>query len=214
MLSNQLAVCLVIRKLPRCSRGDKVFGYHGAFTTRCDGLRPGYEAAAAAVSAAIGPTLAAGILATATWPYLFAVNIPFGIAALVIGIRALPYTPRGRHAFDWQSALLSAIMFGLGIAAIDSVGHGEPPLFYLSEAVVAAIACILLVRRQLTATSPVLPIDLLRIPIFTLSICTSIASFSAQMLALVALPFYLSDRFAYSAVEIGLLITPCQSRSP
>ena len=92
-------------------------------------------------------------------------------------MRALPHTPRSRHAFDWQSALMSAIMFGLGIAAIDSFGHGEAPLFYLSEAVIAAIACVLLVRRQLTAASPVLPIDLLRIPIFTLSICTSIASF-------------------------------------
>ena len=43
---------------------------------------------------------------------------------------------------------------------------------------------------------------------FTLSICTSIASFCAQMLAFVALPFHLSDRFGYSGVEIGLLITP------
>jgi MFS transporter, DHA2 family, multidrug resistance protein len=120
-------------------------------------------------------------------------------------------TPRSRQAFDWQSALMSAITFGLGIAAIDSVGHGEGPLLYLSEAVIAAIAGMLLVRRQLTAASPLLPVDLLRIPIFTLSICTSIASFCAQMLAFVALPFYLSDRFGYSGVEIGLLITPWQS---
>src|SRR5271157_739061 len=134
----------------------------------------GINALVVAVSAAVGPTLAAGILATATWPYLFAINIPFGI----------------------------------GIAAIDSLGHGEAPLFYLSEAVIATIACILLVRRQLTAASPLLPVDLLRIPIFTLSVSTSIASFCAQMLAFVALPFYLSDRFGYSAVEIGLLITP------
>jgi DHA2 family multidrug resistance protein-like MFS transporter len=168
----------------------------------------GFNALVVAVSAAVGPTLAAGILATATWPYLFAINIPFGIAAVLIGMRALPHTPRSRRAFDWQSALMSGIMFGLGIAAIDSVGHGEAPLLYLSEAVLAAIACMLLVRRQLTADSPLLPVDLLRIPIFTLSICTSIASFCAQMLAFVALPFYLSDRFGYSGVEIGLLITP------
>ena len=31
-------------------------------------------------------------------------------------------------------------MFGLGIAAIDSVGHGEAPLLYLSEAGIAAVA--------------------------------------------------------------------------
>jgi MFS transporter, DHA2 family, multidrug resistance protein len=168
----------------------------------------GINALVVAVSAAVGPTLAAGILATTTWPYLFAINIPFGILAMLIGVRALPHTPRSRRAFDWLSALMCAIMFGLGIAAIDSFGHGEAPLFYLSQAVIAAIACLLLVRRQRTAVSPLLPLDLLRIPIFTLSICTSIASFCAQMLALVALPFYLYDHFGYSAVEIGLLITP------
>jgi DHA2 family multidrug resistance protein-like MFS transporter len=56
--------------------------------------------------------------------------------------------------------------------------------------------------------SPLLPVDLLRIPIFALSICTSIASFCAQMLAFVAIPFYLESRFGYSAVQMGLLITP------
>jgi DHA2 family multidrug resistance protein-like MFS transporter len=168
----------------------------------------GINALVVAMSAAVGPTLASAILATANWPYLFAVNIPFGVAAVMVGTRALPHTPRGRHAFDWQSALISAVVFGLGIAAIDSVGHGEPPYLYMSEAMIAGMAGILLVRRQLTMTSPLLPVDLLRIPIFALSICTSVASFCAQMLAYVALPFYLHQRFGYSAVEIGLLITP------
>jgi DHA2 family multidrug resistance protein-like MFS transporter len=56
-------------------------------------------------------------------------------------------------------------------------------------------------------SSPLLPLDLLRIPIFALSVATSIASFCGQMLAFVALPFYL-EGFGYSAVQIGLLITP------
>jgi DHA2 family multidrug resistance protein-like MFS transporter len=53
-----------------------------------------------------------------------------------------------------------------------------------------------------------LPVDLLRIPIFALSICTSVCSFAAQMLALVALPFMMQMDLHYSAVETGLLITP------
>jgi DHA2 family multidrug resistance protein-like MFS transporter len=57
-------------------------------------------------------------------------------------------------------------------------------------------------------TSPLLPVDLLRIPVFALSIATSIASFCGQMLAFTAIPFYLESRFGYSAVAIGLLITP------
>jgi DHA2 family multidrug resistance protein-like MFS transporter len=168
----------------------------------------GINALVVAVSAAVGPTLAAGILSVGNWPWLFAINIPVGIAAVLIGRRALPHTPRAPHAFDWRGAILSALTFGVGIAAIDGAGHGEAPTLFLAEVIVAAIACTILVRRELRAPSPLLPVDLLRIPIFALSICTSIASFCAQMLAYVALPFYLQDHFGYSAVQIGLLITP------
>jgi MFS transporter, DHA2 family, multidrug resistance protein len=168
----------------------------------------GINALVVAFSAAVGPTIAAGLLAIGPWPYLFAVNIPLGIAALALGWRCLPHTRPAGHAFDWQSAGLSAVTFGFGIAAIDSVGHGEALSNWLSEFGIAGVAGVLLVHRQTNATSPLLPVDLLRIPIFALSIATSIASFCAQMLAFVALPFYLESRFGYSAVQIGLLITP------
>ena len=168
----------------------------------------GINALVVAISAAAGPTIASAILAFATWPYLFAVNLPFGIAAFAIGIRALPHTIRSPHPFDWPSAIASAATFGLGIAAIDSLGHGEPPQYYLAELAIAVIAAVVLVRRQVKSVSPLLPVDLLRIPIFSLSVLSSIASFCAQMAAYVALPFYLRDRFGVSAVEIGLLITP------
>jgi DHA2 family multidrug resistance protein-like MFS transporter len=168
----------------------------------------GINAMVVAVSAAIGPTVAAAILAVGPWPNLFTVNIPFGIVALAIGWHYLPHTTPAGHAFDWQSAALSAVTFGLGIAAVDSVGHGERLTICLLEFGVAAVAGVLLVLRQTHTASPLLPVDLLRIPIFALSIATSIASFCAQMLAFVAIPFYLESRFGYSAVQIGLLITP------
>jgi MFS transporter, DHA2 family, multidrug resistance protein len=168
----------------------------------------GINAMVVAVSAAVGPTIAAGILAIGPWPYLFAINIPLGIGALAVGIKYLPYTKPAGHDFDWKSAVLSAVTFGLGLAAIDSIGHGESPMIAFLEFAGAVIAGYLLVREQHQVKSPLLPLDLLRIPIFALSIATSIASFCAQMLAFVALPFYLENRFGYSAVEIGILITP------
>ena len=168
----------------------------------------GINAMVVAVSAAVGPTIAAGILAVGPWPYLFAINVPLGIGALAIGIKYLPYTKPAGHDFDWTSAALSAITFGLGLAAIDIVGHGEAAAIALAELGGAVVAGFLLVRAQKHVTSPLLPLDLLRIPIFALSIATSVASFCGQMLAFVALPFYLESRFRYSAVEIGLLITP------
>jgi DHA2 family multidrug resistance protein-like MFS transporter len=168
----------------------------------------GVNALVVAISAAVGPTVAAAILAVGTWPYLFAINVPIGIATLVLGWRTLPHTLPAVHRFDWQSAGLSAVTFGLGIAAIDSVGHGESALLCLTEFGIAAGAGFMLVIRQTHMASPLLPVDLLRIPIFALSISTSIASFCGQMLAFVAIPFYLESHFGYSAVEMGLLITP------
>jgi MFS transporter, DHA2 family, multidrug resistance protein len=74
--------------------------------------------------------------------------------------------------------------------------------------IVAAALSVVLVRRELARPAPLLPVDLLRIPIFALSICTSILAFAAQMLVFVALPFHLQRKFGFSAVETGLLITP------
>ena len=54
---------------------------------------------------------------------------------------------------------------------------------------------------------PLLPIDLLRLPIFALSVGTSICSFLSQTLAFIALPFHM-QAIGYSAVEVGLLMTP------
>jgi MFS transporter, DHA2 family, multidrug resistance protein len=51
-------------------------------------------------------------------------------------------------------------------------------------------------------------VDLLRIPVFALSVGTSVCSFAAQMLAFVSLPFMMQDTLGLSQVQTGLLMTP------
>ena len=167
----------------------------------------GINAVVVACSAALGPTVAAGILAVAPWQWLFAVNVPVGIAALVAA-RALPRTRRAQHRFDYWSALLNAVTFGTLIVAIDGAGHGERWGDVAVEFGAAILFGALLVYRQLSQAWPLLPVDLLRIPLFALSIGTSVASFVAQMLAYVSLPFLLQDQLGQSQVETGLLMTP------
>ena len=161
-----------------------------------------------AISAAAGPAIAGLILSVAAWPWLFAVNVPIGIAALVIGARALPQTPRAAHGFDYAGAALSAAAFGFLIGGIDAGGHGEGSRLVTLELTLAVVCGFLLVRRELGRSAPLFPVDLLRIPVFALSVATSVCSFAAQMLAFVALPFHLQQEFGYSAVQTGLLITP------
>jgi DHA2 family multidrug resistance protein-like MFS transporter len=167
----------------------------------------GINALVVAVSAAVGPTVAAGILSVASWPWLFAVNVPIGILTLFAS-RMLPHTPRSDRRFDLLSAVLNAGFFGLLIVAVDSIGHGARPLYALLAVLGAALAGVALVRRQLPQVSPLLPVDLLRIPMFALSIATSVCSFMAQMLAYVSIPFYFQHVLGRSDVETGLLMTP------
>ena len=168
----------------------------------------GINAVVVAIAAAAGPTIASVILSVAAWPWLFAVNVPIGIVTLAIGSKALPKTPRGSHGFDFAGAALSACSFGFLIGGIDAGGHGEAGRYVAIELTLAAVFGYLLVRRELTRPVPLLPIDLLKIPMFGLSVGTSICSFAAQMLALVALPFHLQQEFGYTAVQTGLIITP------
>ncbi len=168
----------------------------------------GLNAFIVATAAAAGPTIAAGILSIASWPWIFAVNVPISLMAFAIS-NSLPRTRRSPHRFDWGSAGLNAITFALLISLIDDVGYGVGNLGRVAaEAVILVVCGVWLVRRQLSQKSPLLPIDLLRIPIFALSICTSVLSFAGQMLAFVALPFYLQNVIGRSEVETGLLMTP------
>ena len=168
----------------------------------------GINTVVVAISAAAGPTIASGILSIAHWPWLFAVNIPIGIVTLAIGCRALPRTPRSSHGFDLAGAALSAATFGFLIGGIDAGGHGEAGKYVALELTLAVVFGWLLVRRELARPAPLFPVDLLSIPMFGLSVGTSVCSFAAQMLALVALPFHLQQEFGYTAVQTGLIITP------
>ena len=85
----------------------------------------GMTALIVATSSAAGPSLAAGILAVASWQWLFIFNVPLGILALALALRSLPATPRSGHSFDLSSALLNAASFGLVFVGIDGLGHGR-----------------------------------------------------------------------------------------
>ena len=169
----------------------------------------GINATVVAVSSVAGPTLAAGILSVAEWPWLFAVNIPIGLVALWLSRRFLPDNPVRVSArrFDWRDAVMNALTFGLLMASVEGFSHGLDPRLLTLGIAALLIVGFFFIRSQLREPYPILPFDLLRIPIFSVSVITSICSFIAQMLAMVALPFYLQKTFGYTEVHTGLILT-------
>ena len=153
----------------------------------------GHNALVVATAFTLGPTIASGILAIGPWPWLFAVNIPFGLVAIAIGLKTLPRTPRAVHAFDFPGALLAASCLGLFILGIGSAAHKASPGLVSMELTAAILLGWLLIRRHADHPAPMLPIDLFRRPVFALSAATAVCSFAVQGLAFVSLPFYFED---------------------
>lgn len=171
-----------------------------------------------ATGSVAGPSIAAAILSVASWPLLFFVNLPVGLTAAAIGLHALPRNAVARPTGARLSATdvaMNAAMFGLvflgadalgtGVGTDGAIGGGWPVALALLAA--GAIVGAIYVRRQSREAVPMLPIDLLRIPVFALSMGSSIAAFAAQTLAYIALPFLFLEHYGRSHAAAGALIT-------
>ncbi len=168
----------------------------------------GLYATMVASSMAAGPAVASLILSLAHWPWLFAVNVPTGIASLAVGLRALPATARSGTRPDLLATLLNAVGLGLTVIGIDGLGLASTRPRALTELAVGVAALIGLVLRERRRPRPLLPVDLLAIRLFGLSSLTAVMSYAAALMAFVALPFFLQTITAASDAEVGLLITP------
>ncbi len=178
------------------------------YPSRLLGRGFGHNALVVATAFTLGPTIASGILAIGPWPWLFAVNIPFGLIAIGIGLKTLPHTPRAVHAFDFPGALLAASCLGLFILGIGSAAHKASPGVVATELVAAVLLGWALIHRHADHPAPMLPIDLFRRPMFALSAATAVCSFAVQGLAFVSLPFYFEDILQRTQVETGFFMTP------
>ena len=169
----------------------------------------GINAMVVSISAATVPSIAGGILALSSWHWLFAINFPLRLPAFIFGYRFLPKTIHdNQQKYDYISAIANAITFGLLFYTIDGFAHHNSLIrLFVQLGIVFAVGYFF-IHRQLHQTKPLLPIDLLRIPFFRLSITASVCSFIAQMLAMISLPFYFQNSMGMNEVMTGLMITP------
>lgn len=168
----------------------------------------GYNSLVVGLAFTLGPTVASAILSVATWHWLYLINVPLGLLALVLGLRSLPTLPITGHAFDRFAALLCAGLFALLVLGLGAAVHGAQGALTLGLIAVALVCGALLLRRQAAHPAPMLAVDLFKRPVFALSSVTAVCAFAAQGLAFVSLPFLLQAVLGHSQVETGFLMTP------
>lgn len=142
-----------------------------------------FNAMTVATATAIGPTLAGAILTIASWHWLFLINVPLGMISIYMAQKSLPPNPSGpkKGKFDKLGAVFNAIVFGLVFYAAGSFSRQDNLAPSLGLLVLGAVAAIFYIRRETSRPMPIFPLDLFHNVKFTLSIVTSICSFTAQI---------------------------------
>lgn len=174
----------------------------------------GLFAAGGAFAAATGPLIGGMMVEWASWPWLFAINVPIGLLILLLAQYKVseqrPSPPK--HRLDWPGALLVTLsLFSLNYAALAGAERGwqapgvGPALLFGG---VCALLFLWVERRQ--GAAALLDLSLFRIPTFVGAI---LLSFFGRIFSFGLLPFitlWLSGMLGYSPLDIGLILL-CQS---
>ena len=170
----------------------------------------GTWSALGALGAALGPVVG-GSLVQVNWRWVFWINVPVGVAAIVLAIKVVPESrdeqARGRPDLAGAALLAAAVgLVALALVKAPDWGWGSPGFAGL---LVASLACgAAMVARSRTHHSPVIELGLLRSRGFSAALAASVlyyAGFGAFVLNSVE---FLTGVWHYSAVVAGLAIAP------
>jgi EmrB/QacA subfamily drug resistance transporter len=163
------------------------------------------------VAPALGPLLSGYLLEYADWRLIFLINLPVGILALIVGLRALPSIPAGRFvgALDSLGIVLGPLAFAslsFGVSQSTNAGWTAPST--LGGIAIGFVALVLFVWRELSISDPVLDLRVFRGRDFTLGIITQWAAFAAMFGTFFLIPVFLQQVRGYGALETGLYTLP------
>ena len=175
------------------------------------GRYQGYIGAMFALASVAGPLLGGFLVDNLSWRWAFYVNLPVGLAALLVTSVALdlPFRRTG-HTVDYLgAALLVAGVTSVLLVTVwggDRYGWGSPTILGLAAAGVLLLVAFALHEQRVA--EPVLPPRLFRDPVFRVAVATLFLVGVAMFGAIVFLPLFLQVVAGASATNSGLLLLP------
>ncbi|MFG3024981.1 MFS transporter [Streptomyces sp. NPDC048254] len=167
-------------------------------------------AALSGLAAALGPVIG-GALAQLDWRWIFLINLPVGVVTVIFGLRALPRTPG--HATGGPVDLLGAGLLtgGVGAVALGLVKGQSWGWASAGPAICLGVAVVLLALFALHSgrhPSPVLPLDLLRLPSVRPAMLANLLFAVPFATMLLSVTLWCQDVWSWSALTTGLAIAP------
>ncbi len=187
-----LAMAIVTESFPPSERG-RALGLTGSMVS---------------IGIVLGPTVGGLILSALSWRWIFFVNLPVGIAGVLIALRSIPARrPAGRQRFD----LVGAAAFFSGLLAVllamtlgQDAGFGDTRVLLLLAGGVAALAGFVAIERRVA--QPMLDLGLFRSRLFSVNLTSGLMTFISMSGTIFLIPFFLQGVLGYEPRQMGLLM--------
>jgi EmrB/QacA subfamily drug resistance transporter len=156
----------------------------------------------------VGPPLGGLITQVSSWPWIFLLNVPLGVAALALALVLIPNAKDGRDGgFDWTGFALTGFASFSLMYSLEAIGHGAVNWLVTAPLVAAGFAAaIYAVRHALRAAHPLLDLSAFKVPSYAVTVSGGVLF----RLAIGAVPFLLplmfQVGFGLSPLDAGLLV--------
>ncbi|WP_053226206.1 MDR family MFS transporter [Solirubrobacter soli] len=164
-----------------------------------------------AVASVAGPLLGGFFVETLSWRWVFYVNMPIGVlAVLVVAFRLHLHVPTHRHKIDY----LGAVLLTAGVSALilvttwggNQYEWGSPTIIGLAVAGFVLIAIFL--RQETRAAEPIIPLKLFRSSVFSVASSIGFVIGLAMFGAIIFIPLFLQLVYGVSPTSSGLRMLP------
>lgn len=157
---------------------------------------------------AIGPTVSGLIMQSLSWRWLFFIILPFSIISFILGYKHIKnVTELSKPHIDSLSIILSTIGFGGFIYGVSNFGS-DNTLSIATPIIIACIALVIFVLRQLHLDEPMLDMHPFKESMFSLGCILMIIMHMINFATMLILPMFLEGALGLTAFAAGLLMLP------
>ncbi|GIM48273.1 MFS transporter [Collibacillus ludicampi] len=180
------------------------------FTLEERGRVQGWFSGVWGISSIIGPALGGFIVDYFSWPWVFYINVPFGILAiLLLGFALHENIEKRRHAIDYLGAvMLSVSMTALLLGLLQGQEHKWTSVYIIALFVIAVVAFAVFLFIETRVEEPIVPLDLFRHSVISISTVVSFMIGAVLMGVTSYIPIYVQGVLGDSATQAGSTLTP------
>lgn len=166
----------------------------------------GIMSVAAAMGFALGPAVGGVLVEFLSWHWIFLINIPIGVVAILLGLLSLPSEERTRMSVDVKGAVLLFAAVGFAVFALERMSYPEERLFCVASAVMFVALLALFVWESSRSDDPLLNLRLFRIRDVDLNLLSYTIINIVYMGVLYILPFYMRLEVGLSSLQSGIIL--------